>query len=108
MSQEQWTAVDRYCADLQHAPDPALDEALRSSAAAGLPSIAVSPNLGKLLHLLARNMGARLILEIGTLGGYSTSWPGRARPAAGGPATRGYERRPGGGARGSLARGGRG
>src|SRR5437762_494659 len=106
MSQEQWTAVDRYFADLLHAPDPALDEALRSSAAAGLPSIAVSPNLGKLLHLLARNMGARLILEIGTLGGYSTIWLGRALPADGRLVTLEYEPRHAEVARANLARAG--
>jgi predicted O-methyltransferase YrrM len=83
MSQEQWTAVDRYLTDLLVPPDPALDAALRASAAAGLPSIHVSPNLGKLLMLLARARGARTILEIGTLGGYSTIWLARALPAGG-------------------------
>jgi len=83
MSQEQWTAVDRYLADLFVPPDPALEAALQASAAAGLPAINVSPNLGKLLHLLARAQGARAILEVGTLGGYSTIWLGRALPAGG-------------------------
>jgi predicted O-methyltransferase YrrM len=82
MTQEHWTAVDRYFADLLLPPDPALDAALRSSEAAGLPSIHVSAAQGKLLHLLARAQGARRILEIGTLGGYSTIWLGRALPAA--------------------------
>jgi predicted O-methyltransferase YrrM len=82
MTQDQWTAVDRYFADLLLAPDPALEAALRSSEAAGLPSIHVSAAQGKLLHLLARAQGARRILEIGTLGGYSTIWLGRALPAA--------------------------
>src|SRR5437764_10226126 len=72
--QDQWTAVDRYFTDLLIPPDPALDEAMRASVAAGLPSIAVSPAQGKFLHLLARVQGARNILEIGTLGGYSTIW----------------------------------
>jgi predicted O-methyltransferase YrrM len=83
MTQEQWTAVDRYLTDLFVPPDPALDAALASSAAAGLPPINVTPNLGKLLWLLARVQGARTILEIGTLGGYSTIWLARALPADG-------------------------
>src|SRR6516164_5539863 len=83
MTQEQWTAVDHYLTDLLVPPDPALEAALQASAAAGLPSINVSPNQGKLLHLLARLQGARSILEIGTLGGYSTIWLARALPAGG-------------------------
>ena len=83
MSQEQWTAVDRYIADLFVASDPALDAALADSDAAGLPGINVSPVQGKLLHLLARLHGARNILEIGTLGGYSAIWLARALPAGG-------------------------
>ena len=59
-------------------PDPALEAALATSEAAGLPAIQVSPNIGKLLHLLARCISARTILEIGTLGGYSTIWLARA------------------------------
>jgi O-methyltransferase len=88
MTQEQWTAVDRYITDLLVRPDPALDAALQASAAAGLPPINVSPNQGKLLLLLARVQAARSILEIGTLGGYSTIWLARALPpdhAGGGP-----------------------
>ncbi|HWX54809.1 MAG TPA: O-methyltransferase [Verrucomicrobiae bacterium] len=81
--QEQWTAVDQYIADLFLPDDPALDAALAASTAAGLPAISVSPNQGKLLHLLARIQGARKILEIGTLGGYSTIWLARALPADG-------------------------
>jgi predicted O-methyltransferase YrrM len=76
--QEQWAAVDRYFIDALIPPDPALDAALKSSAAAGLPPINVSPTQGKLLHLLARMVAARRILEIGTLGGYSTIWLARA------------------------------
>ena len=81
--QDQWSAVDSYIADLFLAPDPALEAALASSAAAGLPAISVSPAQGKLLHLLARMQGARRILELGTLGGYSTIWLARALPAGG-------------------------
>ena len=83
MSQDQWTAIDRYFSDLLLHPDPALDEALRCSAVAGLPPIQVSALQGKLLHLLARAVGARRILEIGTLGGYSTIWMARALPQDG-------------------------
>ncbi len=78
MTQELWTAVDRYITDVLVVPDAALNAALKASDAAGLPSINVSPNAGKLLHVLARVMGARNILEIGTLGGYSTIWLARA------------------------------
>ncbi|MGA2320816.1 MAG: O-methyltransferase [Solirubrobacteraceae bacterium] len=83
MSQEHWTAVDRYISELLLASDPALDAALKASAAAGLPPIAVSPAQGKLLHLLARIQSARSILELGTLGGYSTIWLARALPRDG-------------------------
>ena len=83
MTQEQWTAVDRYFTDLLVPPDPALDAALRTSGAAGLPPINVAPNQGKLLQLLAMIQGARSMLEIGTLGGYSTIWLARALPAGG-------------------------
>jgi predicted O-methyltransferase YrrM len=83
MTQEQWTAVDRYITDLLVPPDPALDAALQASAAAGLPPHDVSPSQGKLLLLLAQIQGARTILEIGTLGGYSTIWLARALPADG-------------------------
>lgn len=83
MTREQWTAVDRYFTDMLVPPDPALDAALANNAAAGLPPIDVAPNQGKLLHLLARVQGARTILEIGTLGGYSTIWLARALPSDG-------------------------
>jgi predicted O-methyltransferase YrrM len=83
MPQEQWTAVDRYITDLLLPADPALDAALEAQAAAGLPPINVAPNQGQLLQILARAMGARAILEIGTLGGYSTIWLARALPAGG-------------------------
>lgn len=78
MSQDQWSAVDRYIASRLVGPDAALDEALRANAAAGLPAIDVTPAQGKFLHLMARSIGARKILEIGTLGGYSTIWLARA------------------------------
>src|ERR1700742_1264853 len=83
MSNEKWSAVDEYISGLFIPPDPALNEALASSEAAGLPAISVSVTQGKLLHLLARLQGARNILEIGTLGGYSTIWLARALPADG-------------------------
>jgi predicted O-methyltransferase YrrM len=78
MTPDLWTAVDQYISDLLAPADAALKAALESSAAAGLPAINVSPNQGKLLHILARLAGARSILEIGTLGGYSTIWLARA------------------------------
>jgi len=78
MSQAQWNAVDSYFSDLLVPHDPALEAALKASADAGLPPINVSPAQGRLLHLLARMQGARKILEIGTLGGYSTIWLARA------------------------------
>jgi predicted O-methyltransferase YrrM len=77
MSQELWTSVDRYVSDVMVGHDPALEAALAASAEAGLPAIQVAPNQGKMLHLFARMMGARRILEIGTLGGYSTIWLAR-------------------------------
>jgi predicted O-methyltransferase YrrM len=80
VSQRLWSDVDGYIGELLLGDDPALDAALRESAAAGLPPIAVSPPQGKLLHLLARMHGARSILEVGTLGGYSTIWLARALP----------------------------
>ncbi len=83
MTQALWTAVDDYITDLFVPSDPALDAALRSSAEAGLPPAQVAPNQGKLLSILARAVGARSILEIGTLGGYSTIWLARALPPDG-------------------------
>jgi predicted O-methyltransferase YrrM len=78
MSQEQWSEVDRYLEQAIVQPDAALAAALETSQAAGLPDIQVAPAQGKLLHILARTLGARSILEIGTLGGYSTIWLARA------------------------------
>lgn len=83
MTQELWTAVDHYFAAHLIPSDPALDAAAETSAEAGLPSIAIAPNQGKLLYLLARTVRAHSILEIGTLGGYSTIWLGRALPSDG-------------------------
>jgi predicted O-methyltransferase YrrM len=77
MTQELWTSVDDYISDLFVPFDPVMQEALATSEAAGLPSISVAPNEGKLLMLLAQISGARKILEIGTLGGYSTIWLAR-------------------------------
>jgi predicted O-methyltransferase YrrM len=83
MSQQQWTAVDDYLTGALVGPDEVLDAALAASDAAGLPAIAVSPTQGKLLNLIARLVTARRILEIGTLGGYSTIWLARALPPDG-------------------------
>ena len=83
MTNDQWTAVDHYIEELLLAPDPALDAALQASAEAGLPRIGVSPPQGKMLQLFARLRGARSILELGTLGGYSTIWLARALPPDG-------------------------
>jgi predicted O-methyltransferase YrrM len=83
MSKEQWAAVDQYIGEALMKGDPTYDFALRNSDAAGLPAIQVSPAQGKFLQLLAQSMGARRILEVGTLGGYSTLWMARALPADG-------------------------
>lgn len=78
MNKDVWEAVDRYFDEVLVAHDSALDDALAAASAAKLPAIQVSAAQGKLLHLLARLLGARNILEIGTLGGYSTIWMARA------------------------------
>jgi predicted O-methyltransferase YrrM len=83
MSETLWTAVDHYISEKMIGPDEALDAAVKASRAAGLPDIAVAPNQGKLLHLMARMAGARRILEVGTLGGYSAIWLARALPPGG-------------------------
>ena len=106
MSRKTWTAVDRYITDTLVGPDHALDAAIAASSAAGLPTIAVSPNEGKLLHILAKALGARRILEIGTLGGYSTIWLARALPADGRLVTLEYEPRHAEVARKNIARAG--
>jgi predicted O-methyltransferase YrrM len=83
MSETDFGAIDEYIAELLVEDDPALKAALTASEAAGLPQINVAPNQGKLLMLLAQAIGARKILEIGTLGGYGTIWLARALPPGG-------------------------
>lgn len=83
MNQEQWTAVDHYINELFVPADSILDAALHSAEEAGMPQINVAPNQGQLLHILALAVGARAILEIGTLAGYSTIWLARALPQDG-------------------------
>ena len=83
MSQELWTSVDNYLSEVLVRQDKHLDDAVAASDAAGLPSIQVSPPQGKLLEILIQMMGAKSILEVGTLGGYSTIWMARALPSDG-------------------------
>jgi predicted O-methyltransferase YrrM len=83
MNEQAWHAVDKWFSNRLSGADAALDGALAASAKAGLRPINVSPNQGKFLHLLARIQGARRILEIGTLGGYSAIWLARALPEGG-------------------------
>ncbi|MFJ6380807.1 O-methyltransferase [Kitasatospora sp. NPDC092039] len=81
--QPTWDAVDAYFTEQLVGPDAVLERATAAADAAGLPKIAVAPNQGKLLHLLALTQGAKRILEVGTLGGYSAIWLARALPADG-------------------------
>ncbi|MFD0368524.1 O-methyltransferase [Streptomyces sp. NPDC059071] len=104
--QAQWTTVDHYVTDLLAPADEALTAALADSKAAGLPEIAVAANQGKLLHLLVAAQGAKNVLEIGTLGGYSTIWLARALPADGRLVTLEYDPKHADVARGNLARAG--
>jgi predicted O-methyltransferase YrrM len=83
LTADRFDAVDDYLSDLFVGNDAALERTLASSRAAGLPPIAVSEVQGKLLHLLARTRGARRVLEVGTLGGYSAIWMARALPSDG-------------------------
>jgi predicted O-methyltransferase YrrM len=83
MPEDQWTAVDQYFSERLIPNDPILESALESSVTAGLPAISVSPNQGKFLQMLAQIVDARSILEIGTLGGYSTIWLARGLRAKG-------------------------
>ena len=83
MSQELWTSVDNYLGEVLVRQDRHLDNAVAASDAAGLPSIQVSPPQGKLLEIMIEMMGARNILEVGTLGGYSTIWMARSLPVDG-------------------------
>jgi predicted O-methyltransferase YrrM len=108
MNNDTWTRVDQYLASELLAPDAALEAALEASEAAGLPSIAVSPTQGRLLQMLARLCGARHILEIGTLGGYSTIWLARALPADGRLITLEADERHAAVARGNITRAGLG
>ncbi len=101
-----WRDVDDYFTELLAPPDAVLTEALRDSDAAGLPQINVAPNQGKLLHLLASIQGATRILEIGTLGGYSTIWLARALPEDGRLITLEYSEQHAEVARHNLARAG--
>lgn len=103
---DRWAAVDEYFSDTLVPSDPDLDAALADSAAAGLPAIQVAPNQGKLLNLLARLHGARRILEIGTLGGYSTIWLARALPPEGSLITMEFSRTHADVARANIARAG--
>jgi predicted O-methyltransferase YrrM len=91
VSEDQWKAVDGYITDQLVPSDAALDAALASSAANGLPAINVAPNQGKLLQVLARSIGAKRILEVGTLGGYSTIFLARALAPGGKLVTLEYE-----------------
>lgn len=108
MNQDAWNAVDRYLEDLLVPPDPALEAALRATVDAGMPTINVAPNQGKLLHLLARAVGARSILEIGTLAGYSAIWLARALPEGGSLVSLEFDPRHADVARANLARAGLG
>ncbi|MED7822187.1 O-methyltransferase [Streptomyces chiangmaiensis] len=101
-----WDDFDAYFTALLSSPDEVLTAALRDSKAAGLPPFHVAPNLGKLLQLLAQIQGARRILEIGTLGGYSTIWLARALPGDGRLITLEYEAKHAEVARRNLARAG--
>ncbi len=83
MDQEHWNSVERYTAGLLAMADPPLREAVADSAKAGLPAIQVSPVEGKMLMIWAQAVGAKRILEIGTLGGYSAIWLARALPKGG-------------------------
>ncbi|MFB7619310.1 O-methyltransferase [Kitasatospora sp. NPDC056181] len=104
--QPTWDAVDAYFSEQLVGHDPALEAASAAADAAGLPRIAVAPNQGKLLHLLALTSGARRILEVGTLGGYSAIWLARALPADGILITLEIDPKHAEVARGNLARAG--
>ncbi|MFG2905446.1 O-methyltransferase [Kitasatospora sp. NPDC048286] len=81
--QPTWDAVDAYFSEQLVGHDPVLEGATAAADEAGLPRIAVAPNQGKLLHLMALTQGAKRILEVGTLGGYSAIWLARALPEDG-------------------------
>jgi predicted O-methyltransferase YrrM len=106
METKLWSDVDEYTTGLLIPKDPVLDAALLASDAAGLPTISVSPSQGKLLMLLAQLRGAKRILEIGTLGGYSTIWLARALPVEGRLISLEYSEKHAEVARGNIARAG--
>jgi predicted O-methyltransferase YrrM len=106
MDQDTWTAVDDYLAEKLIPPDPALAAALAAMEAAKMPAISVSPTQGKLLALLAATLRAKSILEIGTLGGYSTIWLARGLAAGGKIVTLEKEPRHADVARANIARAG--
>ena len=106
MTSDTWSAVDRFVVDTLSDSDPVLDAAQRAADTAGLPAISVSAAQGKFLHLLARICGARRILEIGTLAGYSTIWLARALPPGGQLITLEYDPRHADVARANIARAG--
>jgi len=105
-AQSQWSGIDEFLSGSLLGSDPVLDGALEASAAAGLPSIQITPCQGKLLQILAQLQGARSILEIGTLGGYSAIWLARALPAGGRVVTLEIDPRSAAVARANLARAG--
>jgi predicted O-methyltransferase YrrM len=106
MSEQLWADVDTYIAARLLPPDPLMDEVLAANHAGGLPAIDVSAAQGRYLELLVRMTGARRILEIGTLGGYSTIWMARALPADGKVVTLEYSARHAGVARANFERAG--
>jgi predicted O-methyltransferase YrrM len=103
VTSDTWSAVDRFVVDTLSDSDPVLDAAQRAADTAGLPAISVSAAQGKFLHLLARIRGARRILEIGTLAGYSTIWLARALPPGGQLITLEYDPRHADVARANIA-----
>jgi predicted O-methyltransferase YrrM len=107
MNEQAWSDVDGYIvSELLAGSDPIFEQVLRANAAGGLPSIDVSPTQGKFLSLMVRISGARRILEIGTLGGYSTIWMAKALPPGGKLITLEYSPEHAEVARGNLARSG--
>ena len=106
MDQDRWNAVDAYIVDRLISSDEALDSVLDANAAGGLPAIDVSTTAGKFLHLITRISGAKRVLEIGTLGGFSTIWFARALPAGGKVVTLEYEPEHADIARANIARAG--
>lgn len=106
MGQSQWSEVDAFLGSLIVGEDDTLAEATAAAQRAGLPPISISPATGKFLHLLAKVLGARRILEIGTLGGYSAIWMARALPADGHLVSLEYSPRHAEVASGNIARAG--